>query len=133
MVETWERKCKEKDVFAGTSKCRKIINNLLLKIYKEDLVRFESSDENMLKSVAVNYSSGIMGRDKYQSVYKASLWKQVSTKKQAVRIKVAKCATPKLVPYHRLSHITSIEVGKLHSVREELCDVLDESGKVNGC
>ena len=51
-----------------------------------------------------------------------------------MRIKVANCPTPKLVPYHRLmSYITSIEVGKLHSVREELCDGLDESEKVNGC
>lgn len=134
MVETLERKCKEKDVLAAISKCRKIRNNVLPEIYKEDLVRFESSDENMLRSIVVYYSSGIMGRDKYRSVYKASLYRQVSKKKRAVRIKVANCPTPKLVPYHRLmSYITSIEVGKLHSVREELCDDLDESEKVNGC
>ena len=134
MVETLERKCKQKDVLAAISKCRKIRNDVLPKIYKEDLVRFESSDENMLRSIAVYYSSGIMGRDKYRSVYKASLYRQVSKKERAVRIKVANCPTPKLVPYHRLmSYITSIEVGKLHSVREELCDGLDESEKVNGC
>ena len=133
-VETLERQCKQKDVLAAISKCRKIRNNVLPKIYKEDLVRFESSDENMLRSIAVYYSSGIMGRDKYRSVYKASLYRQVSKKKRAVRIKVANCPTPKLVPYHRLmSYITSIEVGKLHSIWEELCDGLDESEKVNGC
>ncbi len=88
----------------------------------------------MLRSIAVYYSSGIMGRDKYRLVYKASLYRQVSKRKRAVRIKVANCPTPKLVPYHRLmSYIKSIEVGKLHSVREELCDGLEESEKVNGC
>ncbi|CAB4009080.1 Hypothetical predicted protein, partial [Paramuricea clavata] len=134
MVETLEKKCKEKDVLAAMGKCRKVRDKVLPKIYKEDLVQFESSNENMLRSIAVYYSSGIMGRDKYRSVYKASLYRQVSKKKQAVRIKVANCPTPKLVPYHRLmSYIKSIEVGKLYNVREELCDGLDESEKVNGC
>lgn len=114
MVETLEKKCKEKDVLAAMGKCRKIRNKVLPKIYKEDLVQFESSNENMLRSIAVYYSSGIMGRDKYRSVYKASLYRKVSKKKRAVRIKVENCPTPKLVPYHRLmSYIKFIEVGKL--------------------
>ena len=118
MVETLEKKCKEKDVLAAMGKCRKIRNKVLPKIYKEDLVQFENSNENMLRSIAVYYSSGIMGRDKYRSVYKASLYRQVSKKKRAVRIKVANCSTPKLVPYHRLmSYIKFIEVGKLRNVR----------------
>jgi hypothetical protein len=32
-----------------------------------------------------------------------------------------------------MSHIKSIDIGKLHSVREELCDGLEENEKVNGC
>lgn len=106
---------------------------MLPKIYKKDLVQFESSNENTLRSIAVYYGSGIMGRDKYRSVYKASLYRQV-LKKRAVLIKVANCPTPNLVPYHRLmSYIKSIDVGKLNNVREELCDGLDENEKVNGC
>ncbi|CAB4003156.1 Hypothetical predicted protein [Paramuricea clavata] len=86
----------------------------------------------MLGSIAVYHSGGIMGRDKYRSVYKASLYRHVS-KKRAVCIKVANCPTPKFVPYHRLmSYIKSIEAGKLHNVWEELCDGLDENEKMNG-
>ncbi len=32
-----------------------------------------------------------------------------------------------------MSFIKSIGIGKLHSVREELCEGLEESEKVNGC
>lgn len=67
-------------------------------------------------------------------MYKDSAYKQVPGRKRAVRFNVANCPIPKLVPYHRLmSYIKSIEIGKLHSVREELCDGLEESEKVNGC
>ena len=51
-----------------------------------------------------------------------------------MRINVANCPTPKLVPYHRLmSYIKSIDIGKLHSVREELRDGMEVCEKVNGC
>ena len=67
-------------------------------------------------------------------MYKASSYKQVPERKHVVRINVENCPVPKLVPYHRLmSHIKSIDIGKLHSVREELCDGLEENEKVNGC
>ena len=88
----------------------------------------------MLRSIAIYYSNGVMGRVKYRSVYKAFSYSYATNKKRAARIKVANCPTPRLVPYHRLmSYIKSIEIGKLYSVREMLCDGLDESDKVNGC
>ena len=52
MVETLERKCKVER-------------------------KFEGSNENMIRLIAVYYSSGIMGGDNYRSVYKASLYRQV--------------------------------------------------------
>lgn len=65
--------------------------------------------------------NGIMGKDKYRPVYKASSYKRVPEKKHVVRINVANCPILKLVPYHRLmSHIKSIDTGKLHSVCEEI-------------
>lgn len=40
---------------------------------------------------------------------------------------------PRLLPYNKLVNaIKSIDIGKVYSVRETLCDGLDESEKVDG-
>ena len=58
----------------------------------------------------------------------------VPGKKGSVRIKVADCPTPRLVPYHRLmAYIKAIDIGKLCGIGEEFCGDLDEHEKVNGC
>ena len=134
MVETMECRSKEEDVVKAVRKTRKLKGKVLPKLYKEDLAKFESSNKNMLRSIACYYSNGVMGRAKYRSVYKATSYRNVSKRKRAVRIKVANCPSPRLVPYHWLmSYIKSIEIGKLYDVREMLCDGLEESEKVNGC
>ena len=132
-VGTLERKCSEQDIVSGMKKCEKIKEKVLPKVYK-DLKRYESSLDKMLRSIAVYYRKGVMGKDKYRLVYKDSSYRQVPGRKRAVRIEVANCPSPRLVPYHRLmSYIKSIDIGQLHSVRENLCDELDECNKVNGC
>ena len=80
------------------------------------------------------YSKGIMAKDKYRAVYKASSYKQEVGIKRAAHIKVANCPSPRLVPYDRLmKYIKSIDIGHLHSVRETLCHGMDDCDKVNGC
>ena len=133
MIETLERS-KAEDLVKAMQKSKKMKGKVLPKLYKEDLIKFESSNYNMFRSIALYYSKGAMGKDKYRAVHKDSAYRQVSGRKRAVRFNVANCPIPKLVPYHRLmSYIKLIEIGKLHSVREELCDGLEESEKVNGC
>ena len=130
MLETLERKCSEQDIVSGMKKCEKIKEKVLPKVYKEDLKRYESSLDNMLRSIAVYYRKGVMGKDKYRLVYKDSSYRQVPGRKRAVHIKVANCPSPRLVPYHRLmSYIKSIDIGQLHSVHENLCDELNECDK----
>ena len=134
LLETMEKKCKEDDIVEGMKKCKKLKEKVLPGIYKEDLKEYESSDDNMLRSIAVYYSKGVMGEDKYRKVYKATSYKKVIGKKRAERIRVASCPSPRLVPYHRLmAYIKSIDVGKLHSVCDNLCHGLDDCEKVNGC
>ncbi|CAB4030371.1 Hypothetical predicted protein [Paramuricea clavata] len=97
-------------------------------MYDEDLKKYEDSTDNMLRSIAVYYSKGIMGKDEYMRVYKASSYRQKPGKKRAAHIKVANC------PSHRLmAYIKSIDIGQLHSVHENMCNRLDECDKVNGC
>ena len=117
MVETVETRSKEEDIVKAVRKTRKLKGKVLPKLYKEDLGKFESSNENMLRSIACYHSNGVMGRAKCRSVYKATSYRNVSKMKWAVRIKVANCPSPRLVPYHRLMlYIKSIEIGKLYDV-----------------
>ena len=48
----------------------KFRNKILPKVHKQDLAIFESSNENMLRSSALYYSKGVMGKVKYRSVCK---------------------------------------------------------------
>ena len=131
MVKT---RSKEEDIVKALRKTAKLKGKVLPKLYKEDRRKFESSNDNMLRSIACYYSKGVMGRAKYRPVYKATSKRNVSKRKRDVRMKVAYCPSPRLVPCHRLMlYIKSIEIVKLYDVREMLCDGLEECEKVNGC
>ena len=134
MLETLDRKCKVGDIVHGLAKCEKFKKKVFPRLYKEDLDQYEHSSDNMLRSVAVYYSKGIMGKDKYRQVYKTTSYKHATGQKRAARIQVSNCPSPRLVPYHRLmAYIKCIDVGQLYSVRDTLCDGLNECDKVNGC
>ena len=63
-----------------------------------------------------------------------SACKHLVRRKEAIRIQVAKCMVPKLVPYHKLlSYIKSMDIGKLYSIRDKHCEGLGDMDKVNGC
>ena len=136
MLETIEKKCEERELLNAfnAGKCKKLKEKVFPKVYKSAVKGNEFSTENMLRSVAVYYSNGVMGKVKYRSVYRASTYSFSTGRKKAVRMSVANCPIPRLVPYHRLvAYIKSVDAGKLYSVRGILCDGLDENDKVNGC
>ena len=72
-----------------------------------------------------------MGKRKYRATYRDSSYKRNNSK--AVRIAVSFCPVPRLVPYNKLMpFIKSIDIGQLYSVRETLCQGLDEEEKADG-
>ena len=135
LLNTIESKCDEDDLVDAMNdgRCKKL-RKVFPRVYKKALRSYESTTEDMLRSIAVYYSNGVMGKVKYRSVYKASTYSYSVHEKKAVRMTVANCPIPHLVPYHRLvAYTRSIDVGKLHSVRDTLCDGLDDKNKVSGC
>lgn len=117
------------------AKCDNLKQKVFPLIYKKSVVVFEKSDDNMIRSVSVYYSNGVMGKKKYRSTYKSSSFKinKHSSRSKACRLTVAGCPVPKLVPYHRLiSFIRDIDIGKLYSVWDTLCWDLKEREKVVG-
>jgi len=104
------------------AKCKNIRNRVFPKIYQKSLLKFENSDVNMVRSVAIYYSKGVMRGNKYRCTYKATSYNSKKGKTKASRITVADCPIPKLVPYHRLiASINSINIGTLNSVYDTLC------------
>ena len=88
----------------------------------------------MVRSIAVYYSGGITGKQKYRKLYKDSCYNVDSSNSKRVRLSIHNCPLPRLVPYHRLMpYIKSIDLGTIYNVYETLCDGLDEGDKVYGC
>jgi hypothetical protein len=99
--------------------------------YKKELSKYESSNENMRRSVSVYYSGGVIGKRKYRKLYRDSAYKVNNQRKQTARISVASCPVPRLVPYNKLMpFIKSISIGTLFEVKD-LCSGMDD--KVSGC
>ncbi|XP_068748992.1 uncharacterized protein [Montipora capricornis] len=113
------------------SKSKKITERVIPKLYKKELTAFEKSDTNMLRSVAVYYSGGVMGKRKYRATYRDGSYAKKNSK--AVRIAVNSCPLPRLVPYNKLMpFIKSIDIGQLYSVRDTLGYGLEEEEKADG-
>lgn len=116
--------------------CKRV--NLAKKITKEfhqgKCRQYESSDENMIRSVAVYYGVGVMGKRKYIKARHSLAFQNITSKwKKSTRLKIADCSVPALVPYYKLvEFINSINVGTLHCVRERLCQDVSDGEKVNG-
>ena len=61
LCETTVKKCSNDILVKVFSKSQKIKKKVLPKVYKENLPKCEASDENILRSIAVYYSRGVMG------------------------------------------------------------------------
>lgn len=62
LCETTVKKCSNDILVKVFSKGQKIKKKVLPKVYKENLTKYEASDENILRSIAVYYSGGVMGK-----------------------------------------------------------------------
>lgn len=73
LLQAMEARSSVKDIeeAMGSGRSRKFRNKILPKVYKQDLGIFESSTGNMLRSIALYNSKGVMGKVKYRSVCKA--------------------------------------------------------------
>jgi hypothetical protein len=101
LLDTVNAKCKTSTLVEVLSTSTKIRKSVLPQFYKTSLNTFEGSVENMLRSVAVYYGGGIMGKRKYRKVYRAVSYqrKQSCRKKNEKRVGVSGCPIPLLVPY----------------------------------
>ncbi|CAB4042747.1 Hypothetical predicted protein [Paramuricea clavata] len=134
LVDTALNKCSSNVLVDVMSANKKFTKHVMPSIYKGNLKAYESSEENMIRSVSVYYCGGIAGKKKYRKIYRNSCYKTSNSSKGRVRLSIHKCPMPRLVPYDKLMpFIKSANVGNIYSVYDTLCDDLDEDDKVCGC
>lgn len=134
LVDTALNKCSSNVLVNVMSANKKFTKHVMPSIYKIDLKAYESSEENMIRSVSVYYCGGIAGKKKYRKIYRNSCYKTSNSSKGRVRLSIHECPMPRLVPYDKLMpFIKSVNVGNIYSVYDTLCDDLDEDDKVCGC
>lgn len=130
VIDTALVKCSKDVLVTAMSSNKKFCNSLMPTIYKKSLKAYEASDENMVRSIAVYYSGGITGKQKYCKIYKDSY----RNRNKSERLSIDNCPLPRLVPYNRLMpNIKSISLGTIFSVIDTLRDGLDECDRVSGC
>lgn len=132
IVETLSSKFSKGEVISAVSKKKKLVKHITTMFHKDNCTEYEKSQENMIRSVAVYYTMGVMGKRKYIKVRHSLSFENTSSKsKKTTRIKIANCSIPALVPYYKLAKfLDEINIGTLNSVEEHLCD--DSGDKVNG-
>ena len=67
LVDTIAKKSPESHLMDSLGKSKKL-KRAFSKDHKKELVQYEGSGDNMVRSVAVYYSGGVMGKKKYRSV-----------------------------------------------------------------
>ena len=114
----------------------KVLHKVFPAIYNQRVQEFEVSDENVLRSISTYFNKGVTGKRKYRSTYRTLSMKTCykNERKQQERLAIMSCKVARLLPYHKLiSHVKSIDIGTIYSVREDFCSDLDEEEKVKGC
>ena len=71
LLSTAEKRCPTKILVDFMSKSKKFSKKVFPRLYKNAAEKFETSDINILRSVSVFYSKGVMGKKKYRSVYRS--------------------------------------------------------------
>jgi hypothetical protein len=84
--------------------CKKM-KRVFAKFYSKELNDYEHSSENMLRSIALYYSNGIMGKKKYRSVYASVSSKTSPSSKK--RVGAHDCSQ---MPYPKTSTVPQINV-----------------------
>ena len=99
LIDTVLHKCTNNQLNVVSSS-KKFCQQVVPAVYKKNLSDFESSDDNMMRSISVYYSAGIFGKQKYRKIYRDSCYKSACLKstRKSIRLSISNCPVPRLVP-----------------------------------
>ena len=134
LYHTISKKCKTSVLGDYVLSTSQVTNYVLKQCKQKQLAEFECSKDNILRSLATYYTSGVMGKRKYQAVRQASSMKSSNLKrgsKTAINF-MPNCPIPKLLTHTSLvNEIKKIVVGKVYSIEEEFSSYIDDEN-ING-
>lgn len=112
------------ELFKYVQGSSKVMNNIIPKIVNNSVSVFEKSSENILRSLSVFYSEGLLSRRKYESIARneANSYAKASIKlKKSVqkvrRVYGRKYRIPRLLEYKKVAKfIQDKDIGELHNV-----------------
>ena len=110
-------------------------NRVVSKEYKKKVLKFEKSDDNIIRSIATYYASGVMGKRKYKSVRLVLSMKSNESKPgKRTSISICKgCKVPKLFTYSNLvEKLKKIDIGTVHEINPDYLEGLKTENSVNG-
>lgn len=119
LFDTLQKRCKTSELGDYILQNNPVTKYVVHNIQKKEINNFESSHLNKLRSIAVYYNYGVMGKRKYQAVRLASSI-MASNKKRGGKTAIkylSSCSIPKRLTYNNLmKEINSIDIGKVYSV-----------------
>ena len=102
---------------------RQLTNKVVSKEYKKSVSEFEKSHDNIVRSIATYYASGVMGKRKYKSVRLVLSMKSNESKPgKRTSISISKgCKVPKLLTYSNLvEQLKKIDIGTVHELTQTI-------------
>ena len=108
---------------------------MLPTVFKKEVKKFEASTENLLRSITVLYSGGLLSKEKYMAIRINLTMSTSKNRKQRAGLEfMSGVALPKRLPYDKLIHyIKTIDFNEnIKDIAPEFCSDMDDSDIVNG-
>ena len=122
MFDTLAKRCKVDKMKDYVLSQKILTKKVVSAAFKKNSNAFESSPEYVKRSIAVFYSSGVMGKRKYKSVRLALSMKKKETMgngRSAITV-MPNCPIPKLLPYNKLvKEINQVSIGNVYKLEEQ--------------
>ena len=134
LIDTVITKCNARLVAEKMVKSKKLMKEVK-KGTKKKTKSYEDSEENKIRSVAIYYSRGVMGKRKYRTIYREMCYKRNTISGRLnIPLSVAGCPVPRLLSYDKLMpYIKQIPIGNVFSVYNTFCEDLEPEDKCHGC
>ncbi|CAB3983194.1 Hypothetical predicted protein, partial [Paramuricea clavata] len=133
MFDTLQKRCKMKDLTNYVLGNENLTKTVVSEYYKKELKDFEKLKENAERSIATFYSSGVMGKRKYQSV---RLVLSMTSSEQGGRTGISifpGCKVPKILTYNNLvRELNKIDIGNVLEINNEYLSDLEIDAPING-
>ena len=135
LFDTLPKRCKLDTLTKYVSGNKQLTNKVVANEYKKSVLEFEKSPDNIVRSIATYYASGVMGKRKYKSVRLVLSMKSNESKPgKRTSISVMKgCRVPKLLTYSNLvEQLQKIDIGTVHKIDPDYLQRLETENSVNG-